>query len=270
MLRSSLLHPGREKARMRVPGYDGAMFAGGSAVARVWLMFVGLSLVVASSASPAGARHADALTVSSAVASAHWKEGWLLPGANVRFTGSVDAASSLTAALRPLDRPGTVTARTTFEVAGAGPFSRQLRLPPRPLPGTYSLRLGGTSGAARLEPVDVTVTIPAPPEGVLDRAEVGTTPSGPWSLYKTGTPPIVHGSHKELWMRFRFLYPPTGKNIELVWKLHWHRVVGRVYKLYKDTLTTSVASGAPLPSGHWSAVLMIDGRVAKKMDVVVT
>jgi hypothetical protein len=105
---------------------------------------------------------------------------------------------------------------------------------------------------------------------VLDRAEVGATPTGPWLLYKSGTPPIVHGSHKELWMRFRFLSPPSGKNIELVWKLHWHRVVGKVYKLYKDTLTTSVSSGTPLPSGHWSAILLIDGRVAKKMDVIVS
>ena len=34
----------------------------------------------------------------------------------------------------------------------------------------------------------------------------------------------------------------------------------QVYKLYKNTLTTSVVSGAPLPSGHWSAVLKIDRR----------
>jgi hypothetical protein len=47
-------------------------------------------------------------------------------------------------------------------------------------------------------------------------------------------------------MRFRFLSLPTGKRIELVWKLHWHTVVARVYRLYKDTLTTSINSGAPL------------------------
>ena len=50
------------------------------------------------------------------------------------------------------DRPGVVTARSTFEVAQAGPFSGQLRLPPRALPGRYSLRVSGTSGAATLAP----------------------------------------------------------------------------------------------------------------------
>jgi hypothetical protein len=245
------------------------MVAWGSTGARVVVLLAPLSLVAGHSALAAGIRHTQALTISGAVANAHWRQGWLRPGATVRFTGNVEAPSSLTAALRPVDRPGVVTARIVFDVAGAGPFSEQLRLPPRPLPGNYSLRVGGTSGETRLTPVDVPVTIPAPTEGVLDQAEVGTTPSGPWLLYRSGSPPVVHGSHKELWMRFRFLYPPSGKNIELVWKLHWHTVVGKVYKLYKNTLTTSVTSGAPLPSGHWSAVLKIDGRVAKKMDVII-
>lgn len=209
------------------------------------------------------------LRITSAEANVHWRQGWLKPGATVVFAGSVTAPASLTVALRPLDRPGTVTARGEFETTRAGAFTKRLRLPPRPLPGTYSLRVGGTSGESKLATAEVRVTIPAPAEGVLDRAEVGTTPHGPWLLYLSGSPPTVRGSHKTLWMRFRFLYPPTGKDIELVWKLHWHKVVGKVYKLYKDTLTTSVSSAVPLPSGHWSAVLKVDGRVAKKMDVIV-
>ncbi len=246
------------------------MVAGRAAMVRVGILLAPLSLVAMHSAFPAGARNTDALTVTSAVVDAHWNQGWLRPGAKVQLAGSVDAPSSLTVALRPVDRPGIVTARAVFKVGNAGPFTELLRLPPRPLPGTYSLRVGGTSGGGTpLAPVDVTITIPAPAEGVLDQAEVGATRSGPWLLYKSGSPPVVQGSHKELWMRFRFLYPPTGKDIELVWKLHWHTVVGKVYKLYKDTLTTSVSSGAPLPSGHWSAVLKIDGKVAKRMDVIV-
>ena len=69
-------------------------------------------------------------------------------------------------------------------------------------------------------------------------------------------------------MRFRFLYPPTGQKVELIWKMRWHTVVGKVYKLVKDTLNTSVSSATPLPSGHWVAVLKFNGRVAKKMDVI--
>jgi len=242
-------------------------------LARRWaVVVVGIALVQSSAASSAvlvSGRQAADLTVTAADANARWNQGWLQPGAAIKFTGRVSAPASLTAALRPLDRPGVVTARAAFEVTQAGPFTKTIHLPPRPLPGTYSLRVGGTSGGSPLEPVDVHVVIPAPPEGVLDQAQVGTTPQGPWLLYKSGTPPVVSGSHKTLWMRFRFLYPPTGKQIELVWRLHWHRIVGKVYKLYKDVLTTSVASATPLPSGHWSAALVIDGRIAKKMDVIV-
>jgi hypothetical protein len=242
-------------------------------LARRWaVVVVGVALVqiaAASSAMLVSARHAADLTVTAADANAHWNQGWLQPGASIKFTGHVTAPASLTVALRPLDRPGVVTARAAFDVAQAGPFTESIHLPPRPLPGTYSLRVGGTSAGSPLQTVEVHVAIPAPPEGVLDQAQVGTTSTGPWLLYKAGTPPVVNGSHKTLWMRFRFLYPPTGKQIELVWRLHWHRVVGKVYKLYKDTLTTSVSSATPLPSGHWSAALMIDGRVAKKMDVIV-
>jgi hypothetical protein len=239
-------------------------------LARSWAVVVmGVALVQITAASSALLAHAADLTVTGADANARWNQGWLQPGAAIKFTGRVTAPASLTAALRPLDRPGVVTARAEFEVTRAGPFTKAIRLPPRPLPGTYSLRVGGMSGGSKLQTVEVKVAIPAPPEGVLDQAQVGTSPQGPWLLYKSGTPPAVSGSHKTLWMRFRFLYPPTGKQIELVWRLHWHRLVGKVYKLYKDVLTTSVTSATPLPSGHWSAALMIDGRVAKKMDVVV-
>lgn len=242
---------------------------------RLWGM-VSVGLVVAQllavcgrSALAAPARATAGLRITNAEANVHWKQGWLQPGATVVFTGSVTAPASLSVALRPLDRPGIVTARAEFETTRAGTFTKRLRLPPRPLPGTYSLRVGGTSGEGKLVTAEVKVMIPAPVEGVLDRAEVGTTPHGPWLLYESNSPPTVPGSHKTLWMRFRFLYAPTGKHIELIWKLHWHTVVGKLDKRYKDTLLTSVSSSTPLPSGHWSAELKIDGRVAKKMDVVV-
>jgi hypothetical protein len=238
--------------------------------ARVGLSGALLSAVLLP-ASAAAVRSASTehVTVTSATTQASWKQGWLRPGAAVHFTGTVKAPSSLAATLRPLDRPGIVTARSSFAVAQAGPFSGRVRLPPRALPGRYSLRVSGTSGTATLAPTQVIVTIPAPPEGVLDRVEVGTAPNGPWLTYKGGSPPVVHGSHNSLWMQYRFLYPPSGHDVEVVWKLHWHKLVGKVYKRYKDVLETTVGSGSPLPSGHWSTLLKIDGRVAKKMDVVV-
>ena len=244
------------------------MVAGRFLPARFVFLLAPLLLVAGPSPVALAAGQSQALTIDGAVANVHWKEGWLLPGATVRFSGNVQAASNLTAALRPEGRAGVVTARASFAVAAAGPFTEQIHLPPRPLPGVYSLRIGGTSGGAPLETVEVKVTIPAPPEGVLDEAEVGASANGPWHVYANGSAPVIGGAHKEIWMRFRFLYPPTGQRVELVWKMGWHTVVGKVYKLVKDTLNTSVSSGTPLPSGHWVAVLKFNGRVAKKMDVV--
>jgi hypothetical protein len=232
---------------------------------------LGLALVAASvlpAAAGARAGAADAVKVTSATTKANWKQGYLKPGAAVVFAGTTDAPASLQAALRPLDRAGVVTATSSFDVAQAGPFNGRIKLPPRALPGRYSLRISGTTGTSAISPVQVIVTIPAPPEGVLDQVQVGAAPNGPWQTYKGGSPPRLTGSHKTLYMQYRFLYPPTGKDIQIVWKLHWHVVVGKVLKRYKDVLETTVASGAPLPSGHWSTVLKIDGRVAKQMDVI--
>ena len=240
-------------------------------LARVGLSGALLSAVILPAAAAAvSSASKQSVKVTSATTQASWKEGWLRPGSAVHFSGAVDAPSSLAAALRPIGRPGVVTARSTFEVAQAGPFSGRLRLPPRALPGRYSLRVSGTSGAATLAPAEVIVTIPAPPEGVLDRVQVGAAPNGPWQTYTGGSPPVLHGAHQTLFMKYRFLYPPSGHDIEVVWKLHWHRIVGKVYKRYKDVIETTVASGSALPSGHWSTVLKIDGRVAKKMDVVLS
>ena len=236
-------------------------------VGAVAALLLGISTAGAAVRTPVTAA---SLKVSDATANAQWREGWLKPGANIVFTGTVGAPATLKAVLRPLDRAGTVTAVATYDVADAGPFSERMKLPPRPLPGRYSLSVSGTSGTTHLAPVKVAVTIPAPPEGVLDRVQVSTGPNGPWLNYKGNQPPVIKGSHKELWMRFTFLSPPTGKNVELVWKLKWHTVVGKVYKRYKDVLESSVSSATPLPSGHWAAVLKIDGRVSKKMDVLLS
>jgi hypothetical protein len=206
------------------------------------------------------------LTVDRAVVKAKWKEGWLVPGATVRFAGTVSEPSTLTAALRPLD--GTaVTARLAAFDAPPGSFDETLPLPPRPLPGPYRLHIASLNPPPRPNPVDLVVTIPAPPEGVIDRALVGTTRNGPWLRYVGNTGPAVTGSHKVLWVRFRFLHPPTGHRVELIWKLRWRRVVGKIYKRYKNTIDTYAMSKQPLPTGVWLVVLKIDNRIAKRMNV---
>jgi hypothetical protein len=210
---------------------------------------------------------APTLTVDSTAVNASWKEGWLRPGAAVRFTGTAGQASTLTATLRPVDRPGVVTARLPDFSAGPGAFSKTLPLPARPLPGAYRLHVASVGPAPRPAPVDVMLRIPAPPEGVIDRALVGTSLNGPWLRYVGNTGPAVHGSHRTLWVRFRFLYPPRAGRVELVWKLQWRRVVGKVHRRYKNTIDTFARSSTPLPKGTWLVVLKINGRVAKQMSV---
>ena len=66
----------------------------------------------------------------------------------------------------------------------------------------------------------------------------------------------MHGSHRELWTRFTFLYPPTGRRVELIWKLRWHKVIGRVYRRYRNTIDTYARSSAPLPEGLWNGLAL--------------
>jgi hypothetical protein len=225
------------------------------------------ALAAATPTASAGPRvDAPTLAVHKAAVSASWNEGWLRAGAAVRFSGSVSKPSVLTAFLRPIGRGG-VTARLPEFEAGPGAFHETLTLPPRALPGRYRLRVLSKDSPSTLKPVDVIVRVPAPPEGVVARALVGPTRQGPWLRYVGTTGPALSGQHTVVWVRFRFLYPPTGRHVQLVWKLRWHTLVGKVYRRYENTLDTYARSSDPLPKGTWLVVLKINGRVAKRMDV---
>jgi hypothetical protein len=212
-----------------------------------------------------GSQEPPTLTVGGPVVNAKWREGWLLPSPTVRFTGTVSQPTTLTAVLRPVDRGGVTARLPAF--AAAGTFSETMPLPARPLPGLYRLHVASLDPPPRPQPVDLDVRIPAPPEGVIDRALVGTSRTGPWLVYVGNTGPSVKGIHKILWARFRFLSPPSGSRVELVWKLRWHVVLGKIYKRYRNTIDTYAKSGQPLPKGVWLVVLKINGRIAKRMDV---
>ncbi len=229
-------------------------------------LLLALLLGVAAPSVGAGVQ-APALSVDSTTVSAKWKEGWLRPGAAVRFAGRADAGTPLSAILRPIARPGVVTARLDFTVPPAGTFSKTITLPPRTLPGRYRLRLVSTSDPPRPTPAEAIVRVPAPPEGVIDRALVGTTRNGPWLHYVGNTGPAVSGPHTKLWVRFRFLYPPEGRKVAITWKLRWRTIVGKVERRYANTVDTFASSNAPLPKGVWLVVLTIDGRIAKQMSV---
>jgi hypothetical protein len=227
----------------------------------------GSGLALAASAAAVPARDAAAgVTVTGANVHAAWKEGWLLPGAAVRVTGTTRAPAHVTVTLRPLARRGIVTARTDLDVSRAGPFAARVDLPPRPLPGRYSVRVTAARGKNVLGRAQRKVTIASPVEGVVGPALVGTTPDGPWQRYDESAPVVV-GSHNQLWMRFVFLSPPHEQQVEVIWKRRWRQVVGRLERPFTNTINTYARSGAPLPGGIWNVVLRVDGRVAKRMAV---
>ncbi len=159
-----------------------------------------------------------------------------------------------------------MTAKIEFDVAAAGPFSDKIELPPRPLPGKYSLRLVGTSDGKKLPAAQTNVEIPTPAEGVVARSEVSLAKGGK-QVPREGQVPVVKGTPTTIWVRYRFLYPPKGHTIKVTWNLHWHHKLGVVDKKYGKTIDTFVKSGAPLPAGVWNVVLTVDGKIAKQTSV---
>jgi hypothetical protein len=225
------------------------------------------ALALLTAASTTSARQAArALTLDKASATAVWKEGYLRPGAAIRFSGTVAGPSHVTAILRPKTGPKRVTAKIEFDVDAAGRFSQKIALPPRPLPGRYSLRLVGTSAGSKLPAAQTTVEIPTPPEGVVARSEVSLRKGGR-QVPRQGQVPMVKGTPTTIWVRYRFLYPPKGRNIKVTWNLHWHHKLGVIDKKYGKTIDTFVKSGAPLPAGVWNVILTVDGRIAKQTSV---
>ena len=208
---------------------------------------------VAERAVPARADAAAvAVTLSSVNVDASWKESWLT--ATLTFSGTVDAPASLTAFVKPADRPGNVAAKTTVSVPAAGAFTGQLRLPPRLLPGLYRLRVDPGDGP----PVDADFEVPAPPEGVVDKAGVSTAKGGRLVDRLQGTTPII-------WARFHFVVPPQTKVVEISWYTPSFKFIGKVKKQYKPTVETFLRNTTgQLQRGVWYAIAKVNGVVVKR------
>jgi hypothetical protein len=217
-------------------------------------------LVTAGGARPAPSQ--ATLTLDDAVVNASWKESWLT--GNVVFTGSVSGQSELSASLRRLDpEPRVVAARVTIS-APPGVYTGTLRFPNRALPGTYLLHVSGTSGGEQLTPVEKTVTLPAPPEGIVDRSWVSRTKDGP-AVRR------VKGPVKQLFATFHFAVPPSEvRSVRLLWRTPQFNFVGEVRKPYSTTITTFLKSGSPLPKGTWYCLVTVNEIVTKRVSVRVT
>jgi len=227
-------------------------------------VLVGLTAASALAASQTG----SAVTISSATVTAKWHESYV--HGNVKFTGSESAASRLEASLRAV-KTGRLISVKTFSV-GAGTFTHTIGLSARPVPGAYRLRLKETpTGSA----ADRNVTIPTPPEGVVDRAYTSKTKNGP--------PVKVIRDAKIIYAHFHFVSRPKTNVLTFNWRKPGNpkvRFTGYAKKPYRTnvfitfvcvkTVVGGPCVGQELRKGKWYCIVYARGKVVKRQRVTVT
>ncbi len=225
--------------------------------AALWVA-VALGVLAVGAQAGSSALAGTGLTLDGATVNANWKESWLK--GNVTFTGMVGAESELNAFLRRLDPgPKVVVARVGF-TAAEGAYTGTLKFPNRARPGTYLLRVAGTSGGAKLAPVETTVRLPAPEEGIVGKAFVSKTKKGK-AVRR------VKGPVKQLFATFKFIVPPKVRSVRLVWRTPQFNFVGEVRKPWRKTIKTFVKSNRPLAKGRWYCLLTVNEIVTKRVSV---
>jgi hypothetical protein len=207
------------------------------------------------------------LTIGTTNVTAKWKESYVK--GSVSFTGSETNSIDLEASLRNVATARLIQMKR-FSVS-AGNFSNSIPLSARPVPGTYRLRLKEmpTGSAA-----DRNVTIPAPPEGVIDIAYMTNT--------KTGARKKVIKNAKVIYAHFHFVARPQTNTLTFKWQKPGNpkvRFTGFATKRYATTIDTFVCvkrtSGGscldvPLQKGKWYCIVYAKGKVVKRQDVRVT
>ena len=197
------------------------------------------------------------VTLKEAQISSKWKESWLT--GSIRFSGTVSGPADLRATLRPT-AGGRAAAAVDLPGLQPGPYGGTLTLPNRLLPKVYRLTVSGTSADGPITPVHRDVTLPAPPEGVVDRAWASRTKNGP---------PVttIPGSPTEVWAHFHFVVPPKSRKVRNRWYSPNFRWWGeRKNKPWTRTVHTRLAA-SKLDKGVWFAYMFSENRVVKRWRV---
>jgi hypothetical protein len=212
-----------------------------------------IALLAVATAASVGRAAAPTLTLDTATVAASWKESWLT--GSVHYSGSVGGAASLIVSVKRADKPGAPpSARATIQSSG-GSFSGDLKLPPRVLPGVYAVRVYGTSGSEKLTAAERQVTVPAPPEGIIDKA---------WATTSRGGPPMkrINGPRTIMWAHFHFLVPPKSGRIKAYWYSPSFKYLGVVNRKYRQSFDTFVRVPTGLEAGNWWVFMRSGNRVA--------
>jgi hypothetical protein len=230
-------------------------------------MKLGVMVVALVFLASSAAGSTSTLTIGTTNVTAKWKESYVK--GSVSFTGSETNSIDLEASLRNVATARLIQVKR-FSVS-AGNFSNSIPLSARPVPGTYRLRLKEmpTGSAA-----DRNVTIPAPPEGVIDIAYMTNT--------KTGARKKVIKNAKVIYAHFHFVARPQTNTLTFKWQKPGNpkvRFTGFATKRYATTIDTFVCvkrtSGGscldvPLQKGKWYCIVYAKGKVVKRQDVRVT
>src|SRR5262245_47309497 len=192
------------------------------------LAVLGVGLLVSGTAA-ASHRAGSTVSITSTSVTAKWKESYAK--GSVTFTGTETVARTIEASLRSVKTGRLVTLVKRFAV-GAGSFTNSLPLSARPVPGVYRLRLKEfPTGNA----FDRNVTVPAPPEGVIDVAYMTST--------KNGRRMKVIKNARTIYAHFHFVSAPTTKTLTFKWQKPGNpkvRFTGYAKKAYKTTIDTFV------------------------------
>jgi hypothetical protein len=226
--------------------------------ARLAGAILALAALALPSAAPAS-RRSPSIHVTNIKLTAVWKQGWLT--ATIKFSIVVSDPSDVAATIRPTT-PGPVAAHKLYSFSSGGTFAEAIKLPARLLPKQYDLKVSGSSGTSALPPFDGLFTIPSPAEGIVDTAAVSATKGG------KATKVLAHP--KTLWVRFHFLVPPKAKTVKVEWRTPSYTYVGAVTKPYAATIDSFVSATTTMPPGTWYAILLVNGKIAKRQDVRVT
>jgi hypothetical protein len=207
-----------------------------------------LGLPASSAAAP---ERSGSVKVTNVALKSSWRMSWLT--ASVKFTITIGSPATVDVAVRPA-KSGPVAGHAVYTL-GAGATTETIKLPPRLVPGDYTLHVVGAPLTR--------FTIPTPPEGVADTAEISLTKGGK-SLTSVDSP-------KELWVRFHFLArPPAANTVTIVWKIPGFRYVGKVNKPYSQTIDSDLSSGKAFAPGTYYAYLKVGPKITRAKEIRVT
>ena len=189
---------------------------------------------------------------------------------SLSFTGTTSAPVSIEASVRSVASNKLVAAPLRFTASST--FSKKITLSAQPVPGPYRLHLEDPTTGNKL--TETIVTIPAPPEGVIDKAYFSRTQSGP-------PVKVFRGTTSTIFVHFHFVAAPRARAVTFTWKKPGNpkvRFTGTATKPYAPTVSSFVCAkyightcgGGTLRTGKWYAILTAGGRVVKKQDVRVS